>query len=130
MSDEHHGSPLDGEPLTSRPGANGAGAVGWELDRLPPPAFPPGSHARRASRATESSHAEAEASANDEARSVTDDGDPSVADLVLRIGRLADALRDRGEAALETTPDMSRFEATLRSYCVGYLTGRRESQPE
>lgn len=51
--------------------------------------------------------------------------DPAVADLVARVGELADALRDRGEAGLRTSPEMSRFEATLRAYCVGYLAGLR-----
>lgn len=53
--------------------------------------------------------------------------DPALADLIARVGRLADALRDRGEAGLRTTPDMTRFEATLRAYCVGYLAARREA---
>jgi len=56
--------------------------------------------------------------------------DPVIADLALRIRRLADALLDKGEAGLRTTPEMSRFEATLRAYCVGYLAGQREIRPE
>jgi len=57
-------------------------------------------------------------------------GDPHVADLVEKVGLLADALRQKGESALRTTPEMSRFEATLRAYCVGYLAGRRaEDEP-
>lgn len=52
-------------------------------------------------------------------------GDPAVADLVARVGALADSLRERGEAGLRSTPDMTRFEATLRAYCVGYLAGLR-----
>lgn len=51
--------------------------------------------------------------------------DPAVADLASRVGDLADGLRERGEVALRTTPEMSRFEATLRAYCVGYLAGLR-----
>jgi hypothetical protein len=54
-------------------------------------------------------------------------GDPAVADLAARVGRLADALRNKGEAALKTTPDMSKFETTLRAYCVGYLAHHRDS---
>ena len=61
---------------------------------------------------------------------VTLHSDPAVADLVVKVGRLAEALRDRGEAGLRTTPDMNRFEATLRAYCVGYLAGQREVKPE
>ena len=57
-------------------------------------------------------------------------GDPAVAELARRVARLADALRDRGEAGLRTTPDMSRFEATLRAYCVGYLASQREGPSE
>lgn len=51
--------------------------------------------------------------------------DPAVADLVERVGTLADSLRQKGEAGLRATPEMSRFEATLRAYCVGYLAGLR-----
>jgi hypothetical protein len=50
--------------------------------------------------------------------------DPAVMDLALRVGRLAEGLRTRGQAALKTTPDMNRFETTLRAYCVGYLAGQ------
>jgi hypothetical protein len=53
--------------------------------------------------------------------------DPVVADLALRVGRLAEALRTKGQAALKTTPDMNRFEMTLRAYCVGYLAGQRDA---
>ena len=56
--------------------------------------------------------------------------DPHVAGLVLQVGRLADALRDHGEGGLRTTSDMSRFEATLRAYCVGYLVAQREPEEE
>lgn len=52
-------------------------------------------------------------------------GDPHVMELVARVSKLAEALKRRGEAGLRTTPDMDRFEATLRAYCVGYLAGRR-----
>jgi hypothetical protein len=56
--------------------------------------------------------------------------DPQVADLALRVRRLADALEYRGEAGLRTTADMNRFEATLRAYCVGYLAAQRETRSE
>jgi hypothetical protein len=52
-------------------------------------------------------------------------GDPHVAALTQAVAKLAEALRRRGEAGLHASPDMSRFEATLRAYCVGYLAGRR-----
>lgn len=52
-------------------------------------------------------------------------GDPHVLELTGAIGRLAEALKRKGEAGLRTSPYMTRFEATLRSYCVGYLAGRR-----
>jgi len=52
-------------------------------------------------------------------------GDPYVMDLVQKVGKLAEALRTRGEAGLRTAPEMDRFESTLRGYCVGYLAGRR-----
>ena len=52
-------------------------------------------------------------------------GDPWVLDLTERMERLAQALRQRGEAGLHTDPEMDRFDATLRAYCVGYLAGRR-----
>lgn len=56
--------------------------------------------------------------------------DPHVLDVVDKVGKLAEALKRRGEAGLRTTPDMTRFEATLRSYCVGYLAGRRAEDEE
>jgi hypothetical protein len=52
-------------------------------------------------------------------------GDPHVIELIGAVGRLAEALKRKGEAGLKVSPRMTRFEATLRSYCVGYLTGRR-----
>lgn len=55
-------------------------------------------------------------------------GDPHVAALVEKVGKLADALRSKGEAGLRTTSEMGRFEATLRGYCVGYLAGKREAE--
>ena len=52
-------------------------------------------------------------------------GDPHVRELTVTLAKLAEALRRRGEAGLRVTPDMSRFESTLRGYCLGYLVGRR-----
>ncbi len=58
-------------------------------------------------------------------------GDPHVMELTEAVGKLAQALRRKGEAGLRSSPDMSRFDATLRAYCVGYLAGRRaEAEPE
>jgi len=56
--------------------------------------------------------------------------DSAVAGLVLQVGRLADALCGHGEAGLQITADMSRFEATLRAYCVGYLVAQRATEEE
>jgi hypothetical protein len=56
-------------------------------------------------------------------------GDPHVMELVESVNKLAEALRRRGEAGLRAEPSMSRFEATLRAYCVGYLAGRRAEDP-
>ena len=53
-----------------------------------------------------------------------------VAGLALHVGRLANALRDHGEAGLRTTADMNQFETTLRTYCVGYLVAQREPGEE
>jgi hypothetical protein len=55
--------------------------------------------------------------------------DPALAELTRVIEKLAESLRAKGEAGLRTLPEMSRFEATLRGYCVGYLAGARE-RPE
>jgi hypothetical protein len=58
-------------------------------------------------------------------------GDPHVMELVEAVGKLAQALRRKGEAGLRATPDMGRFDATLRAYCIGYLAGRRaEAEPQ
>lgn len=51
--------------------------------------------------------------------------DPHVLEVVDKVGKLAEALKRKGEAGLRSTPEMGRFEATLRAYCVGYLAGRR-----
>ena len=57
-------------------------------------------------------------------------GDPHVMELIDAVGKLAQALRRKGEAGLRSSPEMSRFDATLRAYCVGYLAGRRaEAEP-
>jgi len=50
-------------------------------------------------------------------------GDPYVKELADMVGRLAEALRRKGEAGLQTLPGMTSFEGTLRAYCVGYLRG-------
>lgn len=55
-------------------------------------------------------------------------GDPFVADLVQKVGYLADQLRSKGESGLRTEAGMTRFEASLRAYCTGYLTGKREGE--
>ena len=57
-------------------------------------------------------------------------GDPHVIELIGAVGRLAEALKRKGEAGLRAGPHMSRFEATLRAYCLGYLAGRRAEEPE
>lgn len=56
-------------------------------------------------------------------------GDPHVTELMTAVAKLAEAVRRKGEAGLRATLDMSRFEATLRAYCVGYLAGRRSEEP-
>lgn len=52
-------------------------------------------------------------------------GDPHVLEVLDAVRKLSDALTRKGEAGLRASPGMSRFEATLRAYCVGYLAGRR-----
>lgn len=56
--------------------------------------------------------------------------DPHVLEVVDEVTKLAEALRRKGEAGLRTGPDTTRFGATLRSYCVGYLAGRRAADEE
>jgi len=56
--------------------------------------------------------------------------DPHVLEVVDEVSKLAEALKRRGEAGLRTTPETTRFGATLRSYCVGYLAGRRAADEE
>jgi len=60
-----------------------------------------------------------------DAEDLTSGGDPYVIDLVQKVGKLAEALRAKGEAGLHSSPAMDQFESTLRGYCVGYLAGRR-----
>jgi hypothetical protein len=60
---------------------------------------------------------------------VVSSGDPHVMELVDAIAKLAEALKRKGEAGLRTKPHMTRFEHTLRAYCVGYLAGRRAEGP-
>lgn len=52
-------------------------------------------------------------------------GDPFVAEVVEVVSTLAEALQRKGEAGLRTKHGMTRFESTLRAYCVGYIVGRR-----
>lgn len=56
--------------------------------------------------------------------------DPHVLEVVDKVGKLAEALKRKGEAGLKATPEMTRFEATLRAYIVGYLAGRRAADEE
>jgi hypothetical protein len=60
---------------------------------------------------------------------VVSGGDPHVMEVMDVVEKLAAALHHRGEAGLRASAEMSRFEATLRSYCVGYLAGRRAEDP-
>jgi hypothetical protein len=60
---------------------------------------------------------------------VVSGGDPHVMEVMEAVEKLAAALHHRGEAGLRSTPEMTQFEATLRSYCVGYLAGRRAEDP-
>ena len=53
--------------------------------------------------------------------------DPHVERLYARLVGLVKSVKEKGEAGLRTTPEMSRFDATLRGYCVGYLAGLREN---
>jgi hypothetical protein len=60
----------------------------------------------------------------------TGGGDPYVMEVAHAVRKLAAVLSRKGEAGLRSTPDMSRFEATLRAYCVGYIAGRRAEDEE
>ena len=64
-----------------------------------------------------------------DATEVASGGDPHVVELSAAVGKLAEGLRTLGEAGLRARPEMSRFETTLREYCVGYLAGRRAEDP-
>jgi hypothetical protein len=55
-------------------------------------------------------------------------GDPYVIEVADALRKLSEAVNRRGEAGLKATPEMGRFEATLRGYCVGYLAGRRAEE--
>ncbi len=55
--------------------------------------------------------------------------DPHVVELVDAVAKLAESIKRKGEAGLRADTDMSRFEVTLRAYCVGYLAGRRVEEP-
>lgn len=56
-------------------------------------------------------------------------GDPHVMELMRAVAKLAESVGKKGEAGLRVRPGMTRFEATLRAYCVGYLAGRRGDDP-
>ncbi|MDA0330228.1 MAG: hypothetical protein O2958_14635 [Gemmatimonadetes bacterium] len=60
---------------------------------------------------------------------VASGGDPHVLEVMRAVAKLAESLKRRGEAAFRSAPEMSRFEATLRAYCVGYVAGRRAGEP-
>ena len=192
MADEREVNSDEGRtPPPALYGGNGALGDRPELDRLPPPAFPPGERGTKYHRSLRTPVGEpgpaqpvgseaGEAGVPDEAfispdepivragsriapdafispdEPIPDPGpdegvvtgigndphldetdtasprytDPHVAGLVVQVGRLSDALRDNGEAGLRTSADMSRFEATLRAYCVGYLVAQRETGEE
>jgi hypothetical protein len=56
--------------------------------------------------------------------------DPHVLEVIETVGKLAEALKRKGEAGLKASPEMTRFEGTLRSYIVGYLAGRRAADEQ
>ena len=121
MADEREAQSNEGQTLPPRPyGRNGALGDQPELDHLPPPAFPLGERGAKYRRSIRTSLDETDPASPRYT-------DPHVAGLVKQVGRLADALRDQREAGLRTTADMSRFESTLRAYCVGYLVAQRET---
>jgi hypothetical protein len=60
---------------------------------------------------------------------VVSGGDPHLMEVMAAVAKLAEDLRQRGEAGLRASAGLSRLEATLRSYCVGYLVGRRAEEP-
>lgn len=119
-----------------------------ELDRLPPPAFPPGSHLRGASRLRERAFPEdalispdeplrprAEASGPEGRASGIGEAGPSSAALVrpavvdpegasrilTEVGR---ELRESGPSALLDPASHTQFESVLRGFLAGYFTDR------
>jgi len=56
--------------------------------------------------------------------------DPYLERVVTELEALVEALRRKGEAGLRTEPEMSRFETTLRGYCMGYLAALQDAAPE
>ena len=60
-----------------------------------------------------------------EAEDLVAAGDPHLMELTVMVSKLAESLKAKGEAGLRIVPEMTRFEATLRGYCVGYVAGRR-----
>jgi hypothetical protein len=64
-----------------------------------------------------------------EVEEIVSGGDPHVMEVMTAVSKLAESLHHHGEAGLRASHEMSRFEATLRSYCVGYLAGRRAEEP-
>lgn len=64
-----------------------------------------------------------------DADEVASGGDPHVMEVITALAALAESMKRKGEAGLKATADMSRFGATLRAYCVGYLAGRRAEEP-
>jgi hypothetical protein len=55
--------------------------------------------------------------------------DPHLERLADALQRLTEEVNGRGEAGLKVREGMSRFEATLRAYCVGYLSALRDHSP-
>lgn len=101
-------------------------------DRLPPPVFPP-RHGRGAPDPTGPDPRDPVVTGmgNDPhlSREVISEPatDPSLSQVTAQVSRLARELEARGEPALRVGKGMTRFEATLRAYCVGYLGGLREA---
>lgn len=56
--------------------------------------------------------------------------DPYLERVVTELEALVGALRRKGEAGLRTEPEMTRFESTLRGYCVGYLAALKDQALE
>lgn len=167
------------EPTSPVPG--GGAGTGPEMDRLPPPAFPPGhrrSSVPRESVSLEESDPESDEVGEDafispdepirkEARGIPDgayispddpfvtadeerrtepgeegtvtglgedrampssgrvksDERPTIHELPYLLDRVAEQIHDSGEQALRIHHDMGHFEAALKSFLKGYLTG-------